>query len=422
MPQSGRGLTQPLIQIGQVVVRIGAGGIGCKRGSIGEHGLFAHREILERHAQIEQRDHVVRPQFNRLAIVLRGLARIARFVQQAAQVHPGIGETPVELQRLSIGLLRFLRLGLLQVAAALVPVGGIARMQEERGGLAGQLAGAEVEEHLAGLGAPLRRAVADHDVVAFGTDVHRPQRPAFGQLRAQLAQRSPDPPRRDARRDQTLRGPQQNQVLKGEAQLVARPPRRGEKARLYVRPHLPDRQAKHLRDFARPVAAHARDHRTAYFLLEAFLAAASPREARLAGLRSSAGAFASEDGAGATAAGARPLAASEAFKASIRSMICVGCCCGSSIWMVCPSTLRWICSCTRARTSSLYFSGSNFSVEICWMICSASFSSGSFTSPASSGTSLNGRTSSAYKSCCITRPEPSGSGRICTRYCLPRAE
>jgi len=64
---------------------------------------------------------------------------------------------------------------------------------------------------------------------------------------------------------------------------------------------------------------------------------------------------------------ASPLAASDAFSASIRSMIWVCGFAGSSTWISCPSTLRWICSCTRLRTSSSYFSGLNSSVEICWM-------------------------------------------------------
>src|SRR5215471_17244890 len=53
------------------------------------------------------------------------------------------------------------------------------------------------------------------------------------------------------------------------------------------------------------------------------------------------------------------------------------------------------------------------------MSCCASFSSASLTSMCGMSTSLIGRTSFAYSSCCMTRP--SATGRIMTMYCLPRA-
>ncbi len=152
--------------------------------------------------------------------------------------------TGIQLQRALVRRPRRRRIGLLQIAAALVRsvrVEGRGRLARQRSDAAGDLRGAEVEEDLPILGAPLARAVADHDAVSLGADVHVAQRPSLGQLRAQLAQRGADAAESDVRAHQALRRAEQHQVLEVESQLAARPARGLEESGAHVRSKLAHR-------------------------------------------------------------------------------------------------------------------------------------------------------------------------------------
>ena len=221
--------------------------------------LGAAAEVLQRHAQVERRGAVVWSRFQRAPVELGCAPRLARLVQQPAEIDQRLRVAVIELERALVRCARRRGIGLFQIASALVEtvrVEGVGRLAREWGDAARQLGGAEIEEHLPVLGAPAARAVADDDAVALGADVHASERPPFGELIAQLAKGRLHSPRRNARRHQPLCRAQQDEILKREAQLAARAACRAEKARAHPAAHLRDREAEHGGDLAGAVAQH----------------------------------------------------------------------------------------------------------------------------------------------------------------------
>src|SRR5258706_2491815 len=267
--QRRRSLPEVLVEARQVVVRVRAVRIGRDRELVRVDRFRAPPQVLERHAQVERGGAVVGARLQRAAVVLGGARGLAGLVEQPPEVHVRLRVLRIQLQRALIRGARRRRVRLLEIAAALVHSICVQRggpLARQRCDSPGQLRGAEVEEDLPVLGAPLARAVADHDPISFGADVHVAQRPSLGKLGAQLAQHRPDPPPGDARAQKALRGAEKHQILEAEPQLAARAARGVEEVQAHVRPQLPHREAEHPGDLARPVAGHRAEVRTAGLL------------------------------------------------------------------------------------------------------------------------------------------------------------
>ncbi len=249
-------------------MRVGEVRVAQHRLSVGVHRLVAPSRLLEQHAEVEVGGGVVGVEAHRLAILRLGAAALVREVEQAAEVDVGLGQIRVQLQGALVGLARPLGRPELELAAGVVPVrrrerglepgGATARLLRERrrdlrdpsrpgarrrgrtgddpgargaGGLLGalgDLAGVEVEQHLAGVGPPAAAAVGGHDLLAVGVDRDAGDRHVGGELLAQRGPDAPDLAHRHARFEQAARGAEQQQVLEAERERADRAALRGQ--------------------------------------------------------------------------------------------------------------------------------------------------------------------------------------------------
>src|SRR5207253_1512571 len=79
-------LTAPLVNAGQVVVRVGVVGVEGDCAPIGLKRVGGTLQVLERHAEVEGGGGVVRVEVEGAAVVALGRGGIAGFVEEAAEV------------------------------------------------------------------------------------------------------------------------------------------------------------------------------------------------------------------------------------------------------------------------------------------------------------------------------------------------
>ena len=84
-------------------------------------GVVGASKLLEEHAEIEGRDRIIGRLLCGCTIVRLRLVGLTGDVIETAEVDVGVGHGGVELERLMIGVARFLRRGCIQLAAEVEP-------------------------------------------------------------------------------------------------------------------------------------------------------------------------------------------------------------------------------------------------------------------------------------------------------------
>src|ERR1051326_8973811 len=245
-----------LQQAGEVVVCVGVLRIDLQRALVRSRGIRDSSEILQRDAEVERGDRMIRIGFERGAIMLFRGRRRALLVKQASQVHMCVGVIRIELQRALVRVARVIGRHLFEMAAGVVPIVRIeivvlrARYFDD---FRDDVVDGEIEERWSCLGIPAAALVTTDEPLAVRRDSHSRQTAPLWKLLAQTLERALHFALWDVVRYELTGRSENDEIVKSEPQFAARSALGGEESFGSVRPNRRRPKPEHRRDLAERV-------------------------------------------------------------------------------------------------------------------------------------------------------------------------